>query len=159
MQFVLYQYGLSMTTGEYIEGTLTFQIKPELPKIPKVNQDGTVSRQNIATTWKVYAETVKALGQSVEDYSDMKVKLKGKTFHNLIRNFRSPEEMQHAWDYYVNALGQEMHKRMLRPKSKLTRMPTYGYRCHNCEYRRECLEMLRGDAIHHERIEVTIKGK
>jgi hypothetical protein len=66
--------------GVTVSGTRQIQIRPFLPKEPKVTKEGAISRQAIMTDWETYSAAVVKAGLDVADYQDMKAKLADTVF-------------------------------------------------------------------------------
>lgn len=79
----------------------TLQILSSLPAIPKVNQNGSVSRSAIKTDWDTYRAVIEASGENPDDYLDMQAKLSGVRFFELNRQLWSDTYLMGIWNNVV----------------------------------------------------------
>jgi hypothetical protein len=137
LQFAIEQAVLG-AHGVSTVGSIMYQIKATPPAQPKLNQDGSMSRVRIATTWDVYAKALADVGLNLKDYAEMKEKL-DVPFYQLQRHFRGEQEIGAIWRQIVIPTAKEMTKRR-RPIRNMGHM-----NCNNCWARKFCLGELRGE--------------
>jgi len=70
-QMTHYVWAARKLFKEPIAGVVYDGIAKKLPTVPKINKDGTVSRANITTTGKIYAQAVVDSGGQIKDYQDI----------------------------------------------------------------------------------------
>lgn len=137
LQLPAYQYMLGHL-GIATVGSIKFQIRAELPKVPTLNKDKTMSRQRIATTWEVYESTLKLFGLNPASYQEMRQKLDVE-FFRLDQLYRNPFEIQSFWDNIIMPLG----KQLVGAKEFIRHM--HFINCGGCWARELCLSELRGE--------------
>lgn len=118
-------------------GSVMAQIKAQVPSVPKLNKDGSVSRADIATTWEHYSNFVRSAGLDPNDYLDMKAKLENKQFRSLARVHRGENETHRFWQGIVTAAAWEIAARSdfnIRQFGMLN--------CRGCWARKFCLAEL-----------------
>ncbi len=98
LQMIFYQ-ALLHRLGIETAGTRQIQIRPFLPKEPKVNKDGSLSRADLLTDWQTYEAAIVRNGLKVEDYSEMPAKLADKKFVDIdsCRALRPKSEVEYFW--------------------------------------------------------------
>lgn len=97
-QLAIYQYMLKKQYGLDVVGTITFQIRREVPKQPKRNKDGSMSRAACATDWPTYKQALIDVELDPADYADMQEKLNEREYFRLSTLYRSPETLTGLWD-------------------------------------------------------------
>lgn len=135
LQMAIYQYLLGKLNIPAV-GSIAWQIRNELPKSPKVNKDGTISRAACATDWDTYSAAVVAAGQDPEHYLEMKAKLETVEFFRLSRAYRGSNEVQNLWSDVVLPVAKDIGGGIYRNLNHVT--------CNGCSYKNLCLEELRG---------------
>ena len=135
--YLLYKQGIDVT------GTVTFQIANDLPNIPSVNKDGTVSRRPCKTDWPTYRQTVIDAGQNPVDYVDMQVKLADTQFFRISRTYRSTYEMQSVWQTIIERASLQI-KNSRADSGFPVRTGYGGIFCTRCWCKDYCLADLRG---------------
>lgn len=153
IQNALYQY-LALAHGLNVSGTITLQVRSDVPKRPKVNKDGTVSRAKIVTTWDVYRQTVVDAGQDPSEYEDMRLALSTVEWTKSIVQYRSVQETAIVWDSIVEPLSIEMaiardrilsRSYMDNAKGNRVTVRNMNHRnCNGCSIRDVCLAGLKG---------------
>jgi len=133
----IYQY-VSHRTGYPVIGTVYNQLLARLPAIPKINKDGSVSRQKIYTDWDTYSKIVTEQGFDPANYLDMQEKLAGYEFFKRFYIYRSSEE--------IRIFAREMERRVwdLMKTKKHIYMCESPRICNSCSYRELCLTRLQG---------------
>ena len=129
MQLSLYQHVLN-SLGVNVAGTITYQIKSDVPKHPAITTTGKVSRAKITSDYATFMETVVANGQNPEDYADMIFPDESYWF-KPIKIIRSQIEIYNRW---LNAqmIAQRMVTDELAPKYETPD-------CVYCPYFKLCL--------------------
>lgn len=141
LQMSVYQY-LLLKNGIRTHGSLQLQVNSQAPKIPDINQNGTVKRAKISTTWEVYREAIERVGGNVNDYLDMIPKLNYKVYDSSVKAYRSPQELERTWendvmpavDAIIEAYGKDM------PGGRCFIHEV----CSPCEMRELCIEDMKG---------------
>lgn len=138
LQMASYQY-LLQRHGIPVVGTLQYQIRSQLPAVPNLNKDGSLSRARIACDWETYRAHLVVHDLDPAAYeAEMRPKLDYK-FWEPLRAYRSPQEVKRVWKEVIQRIAWEMarHKKHLwRNMNALT--------CGGCWAREFCLEELRG---------------
>lgn len=138
MQMAIYQHLLKLR-GVQAQGSMSFQIKAELPKQPKLNKDLSMSRAACFTDWATYERALIAHNLNPADYEEMKTKLSETEFYRLSRAFRSETEVQNTWDHVVIPGARDIARR-----SKQIHRSIGFMNCKGCQYKELCFEQLRG---------------
>lgn len=143
VQMSCYQY-LLQKEKRPIVGSILHQIRPEVPREPKQNKDGAMSRADIISDWPTYERALKRAKLDPAEYEDMKEKLAGKSFWRYSRAYRTRQEIEGVWEdvraaagdlqIYLNAGG--------RPYRTLASRV-----CAGCTVRDLCMEELRGGDV------------
>jgi hypothetical protein len=147
-QLPTYQYGLlKQNPPIHTVGSIKFQIRAELPSQPKLNKDGTMSRQRIATTWDVYEKALLDAIKAGGKYENLHPKYyREEMQQKLDVKFFSAERI-HRSTFLINQMWNEitvpMAKRFLARKSFHRFMHTWG--CNGCWARDFCMGELRGE--------------
>jgi hypothetical protein len=141
VQLPTYQAALHQL-GIKVDGTATLQIRNKLPTIPKLNKDGSVSRENITTSWDIYRTFVIQHGLNVLDYEDMKDKLSNVKFFSMDQRYRNEETLQRIWSTIV-----EPAARGIAEGSVGAVMARTGFNCNRCDYCPICDAILDGDDV------------
>lgn len=136
LQASVYQY-LLMKKGLELNGSASFQIRSEVPEIPEKTKSGSISKALITTDWETYSAEVLRNNLSLENYIDVKNKLK--PFDKFTTNYRSLIEIEKIWGE-VLAIAEDM---------RYTGLPIYRninpVNCKSCAYHDLCFEELRGN--------------
>lgn len=138
-QMGVYQHLLRTKHGVTINGNCIWQIKAAVPKQPKTNKNGTISRSAVATDWETYSAAVIEAGLDPVDYLDMKEKLQD--FDRLNFTYRSATEAEAMW----KSVGGVLDAMALGKFPQYRHLNTYN--CRNCAYRDHCMAELRGDDV------------
>jgi hypothetical protein len=141
-QFAVYQRILRVDYGVNVVGSICAQVFNELPKEPKLNQNGSMARTDIKTDWPTYSAALVANGLDPNDYLDMKDKLNGKEFWRLSKAYRKPAELEAVWNEIVLPAVKEMAS----TKTPMTRTMS-AWNCKGCNFRNLCLEGMRGGDV------------
>jgi hypothetical protein len=146
--FVLRQMGVP------IVGSIIYQISTKVPKIPKTNKDGSMSKTDIHTTWEIYERTLLENGLDPQNYQGMREKLSRKKFFQQVRTYRSPETLAKAWSEFIEGVNfmleaQEIFAtRQFRGEGTAPRNMN-NFSCPRCQYKLFCTaEYIGGDASH-----------
>lgn len=139
-QHGVYQH-LLRTLGIDVRGGITYQIRAEVPKLPKLNKPTkanpkAMARSAISTDWDTYQAALIAEGLDPNDYQDMRDKLSD--FERLSFTLRTPEEAEGMWSEFVG-----MASLMAQNKLPIFRRMN-PYNCKGCSYKDLCMERLRG---------------
>jgi len=126
-------------------GTINLQIQAKLPKIPKINKDGSVARSDIKTDWPTYRQTVIDSNNDPNDYLDMMEKLLLKEFFRKSLAYRGPQEVQNIWDEIVVPASLDMANQNTQDNLFYRNMNYMN--CKMCGMTDYCLEDLRGGDI------------
>lgn len=136
VQFPAYQYGL-LSIGLATTGSIMFQSKSYAPTLPKLNQNGSMSRQKIACDWENYKEALITAGLDPADYEgDMKSKLTTE-FYREERVFRNQPTIVAFWDNLVLPAAYEMLSREKQVHRHMNYM-----NCQGCWAKEFCLAEL-----------------
>jgi hypothetical protein len=94
--------------GIRVDGTVTFEIRADLPSRPRLNKDGTMSRAATATDWFTYRAALVDAGLDPEDYADMREKLESTRFYQLLQEWRPAETSARVWERIVLPASREI---------------------------------------------------
>lgn len=145
LQMIVYIKLLRMK-GIDVAGSRQVQIRPYLPKQPKVNKDGSVSKAACQTDWLTYAKAVLMAGGNPGEYLDMKAKLDGVTFIDVdsCKTLRSEQEIDFFWDNEcLPALKEIQERKTPKPGGRIFDQMT----CRGCQYRDLCVEEAKGGDV------------
>ena len=121
-------------------GSISHQERTELPKLPKVNQNGSISRALIITDWETYSQFVRDAGQDPADYVEMQAKLSEIEFWRMSYAYRGDRETQAIWDSCVKPVAAEISANEdIRLRRTIKHMT-----CKGCFVRSYCWEEMRG---------------
>jgi hypothetical protein len=141
LQMAVYQFLISQKGVEPC-GSLCHQIRPELPKQPKRNKDGSMSRAECMTDWPTYQAALLDAGLIEEDYSEMKDKLDKREWWRYSKAYRTMAEVRALWETTIMPGVKEIaskRKRIFRAMNPMN--------CGRCFTRDLCLEELRGGDV------------
>lgn len=138
--------------GIPITGTGTLEINANPPVIPSLNQDGSMSRIRIATTWEVYERELLNHWLDPKDYKDMKYKL-NTPWTRLTQEFRPPDMLNMIWEKIIIPTATLMSD-IMQELDEIHRsshvMRNLGpYQCNGCGVRDVCLSGLYDRDIYH----------
>lgn len=140
-QYVLAQNGIDTT------GSMIVSIKSSIPKEPKINKDGSVSRAACDTTWEIYSQAVKRSGGNPDDYLEMRDKLRSKVWIQFDRAPRTKETINNIWNDVVVPVADRIRTRRAFQVQPLR---NYGsFHCKTCWFLEPCTESLRGRDPHY----------
>lgn len=144
LQNALYQ-GILLKNGLETVGARVLQIKSKVPQQPRRNKDGSMSRQDVSTTWPVYRDALVAAGLDPADYTDMRFKLEGKQgFQGWQVSFRGTEEIESVWNDVMVETALEIAFAEANP-DHIALIRNIGYfSCLGCMGRPLCFARLRG---------------
>lgn len=149
-----------------VTGTATLEVLAQLPAIPSLNKDGSMSRTKIATTWDIYERELKRNFLDPLDYADMRWKLTTQ-FVRLTKEHRPVDALNKVWTKLVLPTAElmsdiiinldEYHKDMPnvglqnvhgQPRSRIQRSLGH-FQCNGCGVRDVCLAGLYDRDIRH----------
>jgi hypothetical protein len=138
--------------GIPITGTATLEIRAQPPEIPKLNQDGTMSRAKIATTWEVYSRELERCWLNPKDYGEMRYKL-NTPFTRLTQEFRPPDMLEKVWQKIIVPTA-ELMSNIMQTLDEVHFSPDIArnlgpYQCNGCGVREVCLAGLYDRDIQH----------
>lgn len=127
-----------------LEGTLWNLVRSKPPSKPELLKNGTMSKKNIDTTWKVYRQAVIDAGLDLDDYLDMKDKLvpKEDTFFKRVIIPYNPIMVRELVEEAKSA-AKEIKRRGNNNQRTIDR------HCAWCEYRDLCQAELLGEDTEH----------
>ena len=138
VQFPAYQFGLGQI-GLLTTGSIMVQSRAQMPSIPKLNMNGSLSRQKIATDWETYKATCLEHGLDPSDYEgDMKSKLTTE-FYREDRVYRNQFVVNSFWDNLVVPAARELIA------GGSTHRHMNHVNCNGCWAREFCLAELMGE--------------
>ena len=145
LQQAAYQYVLHQK-GFPIEGAMEFCILAAVPKWPKLNKDGTMSRAACATDWQTYESALLANNLNPDHYSDMRAQLEFKEWFRLVPQYRTIDECERTWNQVVVPIAKEIVSR-----DRPVVVPVLAkHTCRACSFLERCMEELRGYHISFE---------
>ena len=139
-QLGVYQYAANKCGFPTI-GIIYNQLLWQLPRVPKINKNGSISRQAIKTDWPTYRAMVSEQGLDPTDYWDMKEKLADTEFFRRFRIYRSNTENKNFM--------RDIERRIwdMRKKNKHIYMSGGFFDCPRCSYRDLCIEHTKGGDV------------
>lgn len=137
LQNAVYQAVL-MKEGIETVGSIGHQIFNDLPKIPKLNKDGTMSKAACKTDWETYKKSLLECSLDPLDYLEMKSKLDEVSFFNFLLAYRGKDELNNIWEEIVLPTIDE-----IAHGTDFTRSLSV-WNCQSCQFKDLCLEQLRG---------------
>jgi hypothetical protein len=145
LQMMVYIALLRMK-GVAVAGSRQVQIRPFLPKTPKVNKDGSVSKAACQTDWDTYSKAVLTAGGDLNDYLEMKAKLDSVTFIDIdsCKTLRTEEEIDFVWE---NEVLPDLKEIQNRKESALGGRVFDSMTCNGCQYRELCVEQMKGGDV------------
>ena len=121
-------------------GTITYKHLNTPPSLPKVNQNGTISRAKIKTDWETYAAFCEMNGQNPLDYQEeMQPKLDEFTWFMFIKELRSDETITAIWNEIIIPASKDIKAKT----TKYTRSMS-AWNCKLCSFTEICQGQLRG---------------
>lgn len=138
LQFAIYQHLLGLR-GIKLNGTATYQIRAAVPKDPKVNKNGSISRAACATNWETYERAVLSAGLDPYDYIEMKDKFSD--FQRLDFTYRTEKEVESLWEGVMSTVADLSRDSLPVYRSMNT------FNCRGCAYKEHCMESLRGGDV------------
>ena len=149
LQKCSYQWLLGKN-GIQTDGSKICQIWRDPMKTPKTNQNGSLSRAAIRTTWEVYRSEIERKELDVMDYTDMMEKCNPiEDFYRWSTSHRSPQEVHNTWWEVVVPRAERIAEMCFNAESEVERYPAPkralgSAECPRCWARDTCLELLRG---------------
>ncbi|MDA3833526.1 MAG: PD-(D/E)XK nuclease family protein [Spirochaetales bacterium] len=140
-QIGAYQYAVRRS-GFPVVGTIYNQSVQKFPKIPKLNNNGAMSRANIYTTWETYKDELVAQGLDPAEYEGMKDKLNNKDFFRRHQIYRGETEIERFADDMNGKIFDMAHscKHIYRTDNSMI--------CNAmCSFKNLCSEELRGGDV------------
>jgi len=130
--------------GIDLNGSITWQIRAAVPKLPKLNKPTkkapkAMARSAISSDWETYSQALCDNGLDPDDYLDMKDKLS--VFDTQSRMFRGEQETKGMFTEFLTAATWLESGKL----PVLRAMNTYN--CKDCKYKDLCMERLRGKDI------------
>lgn len=138
LQAMVYQYLLAKN-GVAVAGTMNVQVSADLPAVPKLNKDGSMSRSAIRTDWETYRLALVKARLNPRNYEDMERKLEKVKFMEVTLAPRSMEFLENVWNIVVVPVWGKMQSQ------KTFQRHLAKFNCARCQYIPLCLGGLRGD--------------
>lgn len=148
MQLPMYMHMLRHTHNMQTDGSAIFSIRPRLPQPPALLKNGTLSQSvtSKAIDWGTYKQAINDHGMIEDDYIHLKDKFNYK-FFNLLKMYRSPEEVANIWRQVVMPTARAIW-RILEPTEDISLDFLVRHldvrRCGYCWFKDLCHEELRG---------------
>lgn len=140
LQFVVYQWLLAQN-GIGVVGSMIYEIISEVPKAPKINKDGSVSKAKVRTTWPIFKAAIDEVGGIPEEYSEMKKYLENLEWERTTPAYRSEEFVDTIIQEVVIPTAVEMASNPI-PLRVLNR-----FSCTGCNYAPLCIGELEGNDL------------
>ena len=154
LQNAIYQYLVSNVYGIIVDGTITFQVRSDRGREPKMNKNGTMSKAAIVCDWETYRAALVENGLDPADYTDMEDKLSTVEFTRVLKATRTEKQLRTVWNTVVMPLAVEMARVRDRAMSDDAGDRTIANRqaqrtlsqrtCSGCSVRDVCLNSLNG---------------
>lgn len=139
LQMACYQKLLAKANIKTV-GSISHQIRTELPKLPAINKNGAISKALIISDWETYSAFVREQGLNPDDYVEMKDKLSEIEFWRMSYAYRSDREVDAIWDSCVKPVALEISSdENIRLRRTIRHMT-----CRSCFVRNYCWEEMRG---------------
>ncbi len=141
LQLPTYQH-LLHGNGILTAGSIKYQVLAVAPSEPSLNQNGSMSRAKIRTTWEVYKKALLRAGLDPGSYvEDMKPKLRGVEWQRETRLFRNQFTIDTIWNQIIVPQA----RLWVKAKSQPRHMSFMS--CTGCWAREFCIGELRGEAM------------
>jgi len=137
LQNAIYQKALAIEGIQTI-GSICHQIYNEMPSVPTVNKNGTMSKALIKTDWQTYSQYLAYAGLDQADYQEMQAKLENVEFFNFLKAYRNETELENTWNEIIIPTAKEI----LETEEFIRSLSVWN--CQGCRYRDLCLTELRG---------------
>lgn len=139
LQMSIYQYVLN-SLGVNTFGTITYQVRSDIPHEPEITKKGKMSEAKIATDWETYKQHLLNNGEDPNNYDAMKNKIESLYTEDYwwlpVYIIRGNKELTNRW-----LTVQEITDTMLHD----TKHSKYeSPRCQFCPYFQLCLNQDRG---------------
>lgn len=150
-QMAIYSYLLRKQYGIETAGSIAWQIKSTLPRLPSLNKADKwgvqkMSRALITTTWEVYEAALIEAKLDPDDYiEEMKPKLDAVQWFRQAKAYRNKQEVDAVWEKIVLPGAEKIIRDRENPRL-LTRNMNF-FNCNGCAYKDLCLEDLRGEDV------------
>ncbi len=140
LQFLIYTWMLRKA-GYDVKGSYIYEIISEVPKGPKINKDGTVSRAKVRTTVEMLETAIEDSGSLIEDYGDLLSYARGLEWQRLTYDFRDDASIEKTMQEVVIPAAQEMSEphRVLRCANRFS--------CGGCDFSSLCYGELEGNDV------------
>lgn len=136
LQLMSYTYMLQ-ELGVSVDSAAIVQVLSQLPVVPKLNKNGTMSRQKIQSDWATYEEALIENDLDPAEYQDMRSKLDTQ-FFDFVELYFSDGEVTNAWNEIVLPTADNIRNDIERVRYMSP------WNCRNCPFKAPCLEGLRG---------------
>lgn len=133
--------------GIPVTGTITYKHKNMVPKKPKVNKNGTISKAAVTSDWETYSLTCIENDQNPEDYEDMREKLAETRWSQIIREYRSDETLERMLEEVVLPTALRIDgclNLQRRGYDQVYIKSMYPFNCKMCTFAELCQSDLRG---------------
>lgn len=148
-QHAVYAYGL-WQHGVEVQGTVTYEIRNDLPSKPKVNKNGSISRSATKTDWPTYLATILENGQDPAEYLDMQEKLSDYKFTNPLHAYRTETELKNIWDTIVIPTARSIARERIIFRGDNEHQPVRNLKwinCQGCQFKDPCTQAISGDDV------------
>ena len=143
MQNATYMYAAKYL-GLQLTGTITYQSLNQVPAIPALNKNGTVSRAKIKTDWETYSAFLEIHGQNPEDYAEEMIpKLADIEWIRPIKEFRNEETLKRIWKEVIVSASDQIFKAYKAKTDKTCIKSMFAFNCKMCQFAQLCQGELR----------------
>ena len=138
LQFLIYTWMLGKA-GHQVQGSQIYEIISDVPKEPKLNKDGCVSKSKVRTTLAMLERAIEDSGSLAHEYEDLIKYVKGIEWQRLTFDFRDAATIERTIQEVVvpAALAMAEGRKPLRVANRFT--------CGSCDFAKLCFGALEGD--------------
>lgn len=138
LQFLIYTWMLGKA-GYAVQGSQIYEIISDVPKAPKINKDGTVSKSKSRTTLSLFDQAIEETGSIVEEYADLRKYVASLEWQRLTPDFRDSGTIERTMRDVVIPAALEMaeERKPLRVANR--------FACGTCDFNKLCFGELEGD--------------
>lgn len=140
LQFLIYTWMLQKL-GHDVKGTYIYEILSDVPKSPKTNKDGTLSKSKCRTTSEMLEAAIADSNSIPEDYAELRAYVKALEWQRLTYDHRDVETIERIMQEVVVPAAQAMSAPHI-PLRVANR-----FSCSGCDYASLCWGELEGSDV------------
>lgn len=160
MQNAIYMYATKHLKID-VTGSMTYQALNQVPSLPAINKNGTISRAKIKTDWETYKAFLEIHNQDPEDYAEEMIpKLAEIEWFRPVKEFRNEETLRRIWNEVVVQSADQIYKAYKAKTDKACLKSMYPFNCKMCQFAQLCQgEFRHYDVDYLKNTVYTIKNK